>query len=74
MRNPPLKPQVDAPGIFLNEGTLHCVEAQSPLRQPGIFLQIDISDLQVHCVEVQENPERSTDNVASTGNLLLRHI
>ena len=37
----------------------------------SIFNQIA---LQVYCVEVQENPERSTDNVAPTGNLLLRHI
>ena len=33
-----------------------------------------ISGAQVHCVEVQENTELSTDNVSSPGNLLLRNL
>lgn len=60
------------PVDFWFEGTL--CGSTKPMNQPWIFVQIDISDLQVHCVEVQENTEHSTDNVASTGNLLLRNI
>ena len=74
----PLKSWVDAPCTFRIWRSIvwkYIAHKDAAWKVcPLISNQIDISALQVYCVEVQENPERSTDNVAPTGNLLLRHI